>query len=187
MTDLTLPDPTPDDGDDAESDVGGGADPGGFDMGALLEQAMGMQQQLMEAQAEAADALVEGQAGGGVVRIEVTGGMEFRSVTIAPEAVDPGDVELLEDLVLAALNDAMAGVARLQQQSMGGLDLGAMGDMLGLGGPAALTDDVGAELGAELEDDDQEPGADLEAELDAEMEADLAADDELDQGGDDHR
>ncbi len=128
MTDLTLPDPS----DADEPPAPTSAD---FDMGALLEQAMGMQQQLMEAQAEAAEALVEGQAGGGVVRIEVTGGMQFRSITIAPEAVDPTDVELLQDLVLAALNDAMDGIARLQQASMGGLDLGAMGGMLGLGGP----------------------------------------------------
>jgi DNA-binding YbaB/EbfC family protein len=145
MTDLTLPDPS-------DADEPSGAGLGGLDMGALLEQAMGMQQQLMEAQAEAADAVVEGQAGGGVVRIEVTGGMQFRSITIAPEAVDPTDVELLQDLVLAALNDAMDGIARLQQASMGGLDLGAMGSMLGLGGPP----DAGA---VELDDVD-EPGDD---------------------------
>jgi DNA-binding YbaB/EbfC family protein len=162
MTDLTLPDP-----DDGEPGAAAGGDLGGFDMGALLEQAMGMQQQLMEAQAEAAEAVVEGQAGGGAVKVEVTGGMEFRSITIAPEAVDPGDVELLQDLVLAALNDAMDGIARLQQASMGGLDLGAMGGMLGLGGPS------------ESEDSDE-----LDDEFDVELDADLAADDELDRGGD---
>ncbi len=155
MTDLSLPDPND------PSGVGGGAAGidgdmgglGGLDMGALLEQAMGMQQQLMEAQAEAADAVVEGRAGGGMVTVEVTGGMQFQSITIAPEAVDPTDVELLQDLVLAALNDAMDGIARLQQASMGGLDLGAMGGMLGLGGP---TDDDDLED----DDDDLDPGGD---------------------------
>jgi DNA-binding YbaB/EbfC family protein len=154
MTDLTLPDPS--DPADSSRDATGGADLGGFDMGALLEQAMGMQQQLMEAQAEAAEAVVEGRAGGGMVKVEVTGGMQFQSVTIDPEAVDPTDVELLQDLVLAALNDAMDGIARLQQSSMGGLDLGAMGGMLGLGGP---TDDDLDDLDG-LDGDELGPGDD---------------------------
>ena len=96
-------------------------------MGALLEQAMEMQQQLMDAQAEAAEAVVEGQAGGGRGQVRVTGAMVFQSVTIAPEAVDPDDVEMLQDLVLAALHDAIAQIAQLQQSSMGGLDLGRHG------------------------------------------------------------
>ena len=110
-------------------------EPDGFDMGALLAQAMEMQQQLLEAQAEAAEAVVEGQSGGGAVTVRVTGAMTFESVTIAPEAVDPDDVELLQDLVLAALNDAVDQIGRMQQASMGGLDLGAMSGMLGLGDP----------------------------------------------------
>ncbi|MGZ4682481.1 MAG: YbaB/EbfC family nucleoid-associated protein [Acidimicrobiales bacterium] len=161
MTDLTLPDPS--DGDGPDSDLGGLAGVGGLDMGALLEQAMGMQQQLLEAQAQAAEAVVEGQAGGGVVKIEVTGGMEFRSITIAPEAVDPDDVELLQDLVLAALNDAMDGIGRLQQASMGGLDLGAMGGMLGLGG---ATDDDEGDFDDELDDDEHGLDDDLDADVD---------------------
>ena len=162
MSDLTLPGPN--DPEDAGEGVivpdlgagglpGGDGDLGGFDMGALLEQAMGMQQQLLEAQAEAAEAVVEGQAGGGVVKVRVTGGMVFESVTIAPEAVDPDDVELLQDLVLAALNDAMDAVGRMQQASMGGFDLGAMGDMLGIGG--SPDDDAD-----EDDDDAVGPGAD---------------------------
>ena len=162
MTDLSLPDPSDPLGDPVGA-LGGAPGPldadlgglGGFDMGALLEQAMGMQQQLMEAQAEAADAVVEGRSGGGMVKVEVTGALQFQSVTIDPEAVDPTDVELLQDLVLAALNDAMDGIARLQQASMGGFDLGAMGGMLGLGGPA---DDADADEDAD--DEDLEPGGD---------------------------
>lgn len=109
-----------------------GFDPGaaGLDMGALLEQASKMQEQLLAAQQQAADAVVEGVAGGGVVKIRVTGTMEFQSVTIDPTAVDPDDVEMLQDLVLAALHDAVTQVGELQEGSMGlgGLDLG---DLLG--------------------------------------------------------
>jgi DNA-binding YbaB/EbfC family protein len=80
------------------------------DLGGLLEQVQGMQGQV-----------VEGQAGGGVVKVEVTAGWEFRSITIAPEAVDPDDVEMLQDLVLAALRDAAARVAELQMGGLGKL------------------------------------------------------------------
>ena len=100
-----------------------------FDMNALLKQAQEMQQQLMEAQAAAADKEVVGQAGGGVVTVTVTGGMDFRRVTIAPEAVDPDDVAMLEDLVLAALHDAVAKANDVSQEAMGGL--GGLGKMLG--------------------------------------------------------
>jgi nucleoid-associated protein EbfC len=132
--------------------VDGIASPGGgFDMGSLLEQAMEMQQQLLAAQAEAAEAVVEGHAGGGVVTVQVTGAMVFQSVTIAPEAVDPDDVELLQDLILAALHDATDQIAQLQQSSMGGLDLGAMGGALGLGG--GLDDDD-----EDTDDDDEDTG-----------------------------
>src|SRR5438270_11582723 len=100
-------------------------------MGDLLKQAQKMQEQLMEAQAAASEQVIEGQAGGGVVKVTVTGGMEFRSVTIDPGAVDPDDVEMLEDLVLAAIHDAVAKVNDLSQQAMGGLDLGGLGGLLG--------------------------------------------------------
>jgi DNA-binding YbaB/EbfC family protein len=100
-------------------------------MGDLLKQAQKMQEQLMEAQAAAAEQVVEGQAGGGVVKVTVTGGMEFRSVTIDPDAVDPDDVAMLEDLVLAAIHDAVGKVNDLSQQAMGSLDMGGLGGLLG--------------------------------------------------------
>lgn len=112
---------------------GGESGGGGLDMGALLEQAGQMQQQLAEAQEHAAAQVVEGVAGGGVVRIEVTGAGDFRSVTIAKEAVDPDDVEMLQDLVLAALHDANDRVAELHTGGLSGLDLGGV-DLGGLGG-----------------------------------------------------
>ena len=148
MTDLPdLPDPGP--GVEPDEVLGGG----GFDMGSLLEQAMEMQQQLLEAQATAAEAVVEGRAGGGAVTVRVTGGLVFQSVTISPDAVDPAEVELLQDLVLAALHDATDQIAQLQQASMGGLDLGAMGGVLGLGGPAGDDDDD-----EDDDDDDHDQG-----------------------------
>jgi hypothetical protein len=102
-----------------------------FDMGSLLQQAQAMQEQLMQAQAQAAEQVVEGQSGGGAVKVQVTGGMEFRSVSIDPKAVDPDDVPMLEDLVLAALNDAVAQAQDASQaatqNALGGIDLGGLG------------------------------------------------------------
>ena len=82
----------------------------------------------MAAQAQAANEVHEGVAGGGAVRIQVTGGMEFLSVAIRKDAVDPDDVDMLQDLVLAALHDATRKVTTSQQSSLGGLmpDLGGM-------------------------------------------------------------
>jgi DNA-binding YbaB/EbfC family protein len=97
----------------------------------LLKQAQKMQQQLMDAQAAAAEEVVEGQSGGGVVKVAVSGGGEFRGVTIDPKVVDPDDVEMLEDLVLAAIHDAMGKVQEISQKAMGGLDLGGLGGLLG--------------------------------------------------------
>lgn len=103
-----------------------------LDMNAILQQAQQMSEQLMAAQQEAAAQVYEGQSGGGAVRIAVTGGYEFRSVTIDPSAVDPGDVTMLEDLVLAALHDAVRQIGG----EAGGLDLGGLdiGGLLGGGG-----------------------------------------------------
>lgn len=104
----------------------------GFDINALLQQAQAMQEQLASAQAEVAEQIVTGQSGGGVVKVEVTGGGEFRSVTIDPACVDASDVGMLEDLVLAALHDASAQLQQLAQEAMGGL--GGLGDLAGPGG-----------------------------------------------------
>ncbi|MEN3315533.1 MAG: nucleoid-associated protein EbfC [Acidimicrobiaceae bacterium] len=106
------------------------AKPGGPqqpDMSELLKQAQKMQEQLLSARDEAAEKEVEGQAGGGVVKMRVTGGMEFRSVSIDPSAVDPDDVGMLEDLVLAAIHDAMAKASKVNEAAMGGFDLGGLG------------------------------------------------------------
>jgi DNA-binding YbaB/EbfC family protein len=130
-----------------------------FDINALLNQAMEMQSQLMDAQAQAAEAEVTGRSGGGAVEITVTGSMQFLDVTISPEAVDPDDVAMLEDLVLAALNDAIAQIDELQRSSMGAIDLGALGGMAGLGGggvPGSLPG-FGGVLDASATDADPDP------------------------------
>ncbi|MGI8754353.1 MAG: YbaB/EbfC family nucleoid-associated protein [Acidimicrobiales bacterium] len=109
--------------------LGGGAGgAGGLDLGALMEQASNMQHQLLAAQEQAGETVCAGVAGGGAVRIELTGALEVRSVTISPDAVDPSDVEMLQDLVLAALRDAIDQVQQLQAGSidLGGLDLGGL-------------------------------------------------------------
>ena len=105
---------------------------GGFDLGALLEQAQAMQQNLMAAQAEAAEQEVEGHSGGGAVKVTVTGGMEFRAIHIDPSVVDPDDTEMLEDLILAALHDAVQQANAISQQAFGGLNLPGMPGIPGL-------------------------------------------------------
>ncbi len=105
--------------------------PGGQpDMNALLKQAQKMQEQLLAARAEAETQEVEGQAGGGMVKVRVTGGMEFQGVSIDPSVVDPDDVSMLEDLVLAAIRDAVTKAGQVSEQAMGGLDLGGLGSGL---------------------------------------------------------
>ena len=104
-------------------------------------------QEMLAAQAEAVNQTVEGTAGGGVVRIQMTGAGEVTDITLAPEVVDPAEVEMLQDLILAALRDATAKVTELQRQALGALgqlDLGALGDMFDGGGGGA--EDAGPEL-----------------------------------------
>jgi DNA-binding YbaB/EbfC family protein len=106
------------------------------DMDELLRQAMAMQEQLAAAQDRARETVVEGRAGGGSVRVSMTGGGEVTAVRIDPEVVDPSDVEMLEDLVLAAVRDALHQVQELQSAALGGL--GNLGDLGGLGGLTGL-------------------------------------------------
>lgn len=105
--------------------LGGGA--GGMDLGGLMEQAQAMLAGAQEAAAE----IVEGSSGGGVVKVEVDGGFNFHSVSIDPSVVDPNDVDMLNDLVLAALRDAATQLQESQSDAMGGMDLDGLGGMLG--------------------------------------------------------
>jgi DNA-binding YbaB/EbfC family protein len=102
----------------------------------ILQQAQKMQQDLMSAQAELAEAEVTGQAGGNLVTITLAGSGEVRSVTIDPKVVDPDDVETLQDLVMGAMLDAHQALQDLTQQKMGPLAsaLGGPGGGFGLPG-----------------------------------------------------
>ena len=104
----------------------------GFDLGSLVQQAQAMQEQMAAAQQQQASMVITGSAGGGKVSVEMTGAGEYRKITIDPEAVDPDEVELLEELVLAALRDAASQLADLQQEAMGGIDLPDLGSLGGL-------------------------------------------------------
>lgn len=101
--------------------------PGVPDFGKLLEQAQSMRDQLEEARGQAASQQVVGQAGGGMVKITTTGGLDVSDVSIDPAVVDPNDVAMLEDLVLAAVRDAVARANALSEQALGGIDLGGLG------------------------------------------------------------
>ena len=111
---------------------GGGFGGGQPNMQQLMKQAQKMQQQLEEAQAELAAAEVTGSAGGGLVTATLTGAGELVSLTIDPKAVDPEDVETLQDLVVAAVRDAHRLVGELAAQKMGPVTGGLGG--LGLPG-----------------------------------------------------
>jgi DNA-binding YbaB/EbfC family protein len=87
-------------------------------MANLQRMAQQMQQEMARVQGELETATIEGSAGGGVVRATVTGKQELVSITIDPGAVDPADVEMLQDLVVAAVNDALAGSRKLAEQKM---------------------------------------------------------------------
>jgi hypothetical protein len=99
-------------------------------MANLQRMAMQMQQQMLRVQEELAAATVDGSAGGGVVKAVVTGKQELVSVTIDPSAVDPADVEMLQDLIVAAINDALRAAKELAETRMaavtGGMRLPGM-------------------------------------------------------------
>jgi nucleoid-associated protein EbfC len=87
-------------------------------MGNLQRMAQQMQQEMARIEAELREAQVDGSAGGGVVKATVTGKQELVSITIDPSAVDPSDVDMLQDLVVAAVNDALGASRRLAEEKM---------------------------------------------------------------------
>ena len=113
---------------------GGGGGQGQLNQ--MMKQMQKMQADMAAAQDALADTTVEGSSGGGMVKVVVTGTGDVQSVHIKPEVVDPDDVEMLEDLVLAAVTDGLRRSHEKQQESLGGvtggLDLGALGDLGGL-------------------------------------------------------
>ena len=93
-------------------------------LNALLQQAQKMQADMMAAQEKLKDETVEASAGGGMVKVTMSGDLELKALTIDPDAVDPEDVEMLQDMVMAAINEALRQAMELQAAStgMGGMD-----------------------------------------------------------------
>src|SRR5436309_308287 len=111
----------------------GGPGGGGFDMNALLKQAQQMQADMSKAQEELAGEQVEASAGGGMVKVTMSGDLKLQSIQIDPEAVDPEDSEMLADMVLAAVNEAIRSAQELATSKMGGIT-GGLGGAGGAGG-----------------------------------------------------
>src|SRR5688500_19699828 len=86
----------------------------------MLEQAQAMLAQQQEAQEKLKSQTVEATAGGGMVKVVLTGDMRVQTLAIDPDAVDPEDIEMLQDMVIAALNEALRSAEELQQKAMGG-------------------------------------------------------------------
>jgi DNA-binding YbaB/EbfC family protein len=94
----------------------------------MLKQVQKMQQDMMAAQEQLKHETVEASAGGGMVTVVVGGDLTVREIRIAPDAVDPDDVELLQDMVLAAVNEGLRSAQELAANKLGGLT-GGMGDL----------------------------------------------------------
>ena len=103
----------------------------GMDMNKMLQQVQQMQAEMLKAQEQLANETVEASVGGGIVTVTASGAGEIVSIKIKPEAIDPGDPESLEDLVLAGVNQAIKNAQELMQSRLGG----AMGGLGGLGLP----------------------------------------------------
>jgi len=143
-------------------------EPGGqLDMQQLLAAAQQMQEQLMDAQQELADAEVEGSAGGGLVTAVVNGQGELLDLTIRPDAIDPDNPEesaqTIADLVLAAVRDANRSVMQLQQEAMNPLaagfgagGFGEGGGFPGFGGVPGMPGIISGAAEDEDDDDDEE-------------------------------
>ena len=104
-------------------------------MNALMKQAQQMQSQMLEAQEKLKDETVEASAGGGMVKVTMGGDLTLREIVIDPEAIDPEDPELLQDMVLAAVNEGIRAAQELAASKLGGIAGGAAGGLGGLGLP----------------------------------------------------
>ena len=103
----------------------------GMDMNKMLEQVQQMQAQMQKAQEELKNETVEASAGGGMITVTATGGGEIKSIKIDPKAIDPNDPEMLEDMVVAAVNEALRSAQSLMEAKLGP----ALGGLSGMGLP----------------------------------------------------
>jgi DNA-binding YbaB/EbfC family protein len=104
-----------------------------MDMNKMLQQVQELQSQMAKAQEELASENVEASAGGGMVTVKATGDLQITEIKISPEAIDPDDPELLADMVLAAVNEALRSAQALAESKLGGM--AGLGDLGGLGLP----------------------------------------------------
>jgi nucleoid-associated protein EbfC len=105
---------------------------GGFDLNAMMKQVQQMQAEMTEAQEKLKDEVVEASAGGGMVKAKMSGDLRLLELSIDPDAIDPEDAELLQDMVLAAVNEAIRAAQELAASKMG--DVSGLGGAGGLGG-----------------------------------------------------
>ena len=108
--------------------------PQGPNLNQLLKQAQEMQAEMAKAQEQLKEETVEASAGGGMVKVTMTGDMQLREIKISPEAIDPDDPELLQDMVTAAVNEALRSAQELAASRMGGITGGLGGGLPGLPG-----------------------------------------------------
>ncbi|MBE6944441.1 MAG: YbaB/EbfC family nucleoid-associated protein [Ruminococcaceae bacterium] len=103
---------------------------GGMNQMAMMKQAQKMQQDMLRMQEELENKVFTASAGGGMVTASVSGSRELKSLEIKPEAVDPDDVEMLQDMIIAAINEAMRAAETESQNNMarltGGMNLGGL-------------------------------------------------------------
>jgi len=111
--------------------VARGGAPGGFDVNALMKQAQKMQDEMLQAQESLKDEVVEASAGGGMVKVKMGGDLTLREIVIDPEAVDPEDVEMLAEMVQAAVNEGLRAAQALAESKMGGIT-GGLGGLPGM-------------------------------------------------------
>jgi len=112
----------------------GGPGPGGLDVNAMMKQVQQMQSEMMEAQEKLQHEVVDASAGGGLVQVKMSGDLRLLEVTINPEAIDPEEADLLQDMVLAAVNEAIRSAQELATSKLGGI-AGGGGGLGGLGLP----------------------------------------------------
>lgn len=109
----------------------GGMMPGGMNMNNLMKQAQKMQKQMEQTQLELENKEIETTAGGGAIKVVINGKKEIKNITIAEDVVDPDDIEMLQDLIMSAVNEAIRQIEEISQNEMGKVT-GGMG-MPGMG------------------------------------------------------
>jgi nucleoid-associated protein EbfC len=104
-----------------------------MDVNKMMQQVQQLQAQMAQAQEELKNETVEASAGGGMVTVKATGDLQITEIKISPEAIDPDDPEMLSDMVLAAVNEALRSAQALAQSKLGGM--AGLGDLGGMGLP----------------------------------------------------